>query len=147
MEAIIKNPGLQHIAEEICFNLSYEHLKNFLCLNQSTKQISKNPFFWLKKLIQNGLLKKNQQDWTKAIQLTENSKLKKCIISYLKRIIRAGHHGDIPCFIDEKVVEMFSNEYRFINVFYGRQYVQEEIQMGVFQLLAGRGMHAHEKNS
>ena len=48
MEEILQNPGLQHIAEEIFWKLSYEDLENCRLVNQSCKQILENPMFWLK---------------------------------------------------------------------------------------------------
>ena len=71
MEAIIKNPGLQHITEKILFNLNYDDLRVCELINQSMKQIMDDPFFWLRRLIQRGLSPKNQEDWKNAIELTK----------------------------------------------------------------------------
>ena len=43
MEKIIKNPGLQHLAEEVFWNLDVEDLKICAQINQSCKQILQNP--------------------------------------------------------------------------------------------------------
>ena len=49
MEKIIKNPGLQHLAEKVFFNLNVEKLKICKQINQSCEQILENPMFWLRK--------------------------------------------------------------------------------------------------
>ena len=41
----INNPGLQHLAKEIFWNLSFEALENCQQLNQSSKRIIDDPFF------------------------------------------------------------------------------------------------------
>ena len=82
MEKIIKNPGLQHLAENVFLNLNYSDLKKCQLINQSTNQILDDPMFWIKELIQKGLSKENQNDWIEAIQL--NYEKKKYIAAYLK---------------------------------------------------------------
>ena len=78
MENILKNPGLQHLAEVIFWKLNYEDLENCRLVNQSCKKILKNPMFWLKKLAKRGLFsKKNHSDWAKIIQLAKNSDIGK----------------------------------------------------------------------
>ena len=71
MERIISNPGLQHLAEKVFFNLDDESLKNCGQINQSCKQILKNPMFWLKKF--RSLTKENLKDWIKVIKPVKNS--------------------------------------------------------------------------
>ena len=58
METIISHPGLQHVAENIFWNLDFEDLKICAQINQTCKQILKNPIFCWKKFRQ--LLKKNR---------------------------------------------------------------------------------------
>ena len=82
MENIITNPGLQHLAEEIFWNLDVKNLKNCAQINQSCKQILQNPIFCLRKFEK--LSKKNQLDWIKVIQLVTNFDKGIAIISYLK---------------------------------------------------------------
>ena len=82
MESIITNPGLQHLAEEIFWNLDVKNLKNCAQINQSCKQILQNPIFCLRKFEK--LSKKNQLDWIKVIQLVKNSDKGIAIICYLK---------------------------------------------------------------
>ena len=78
METIIKCPGLQHLAENIFLNLSYESLEECQLINEQSKEILKKPMFWLdkpmfwlKKFIRRGLSQKNQIDWTEAIKITK----------------------------------------------------------------------------
>ena len=49
MEKIIRNPGLQHIIEQVFLNLDVEDLKNCGQINESCKKIVENPMIWLKK--------------------------------------------------------------------------------------------------
>ena len=85
MENLIKNPGLQHIALNIFCNLDLKMLKICKQMNQFSNQLLdlENPYFWLQKFIQRGLPKKQQRDWTKAIQLTKGTVLAKYLCAYL----------------------------------------------------------------
>ena len=82
MEKIITNPGLQHLAENIFWNLNVEHLKICVRINQLCQQILENPMFWLRKFA--SLSKENQKDWIKVIQSETNSEKKRAIIAYLQ---------------------------------------------------------------
>ena len=104
METIIKNPGLQHITEKILFNLNYDDLKVCEIINQSTKQILDDPYFWLRKLVQRRLSLKNQKDWKNAIELTKNSELEKYVLSYLKMCSKNEKVVEIYCYIDEDFI-------------------------------------------
>ena len=53
MENVINNPGLQHLAENIFLNLSYEDLKKCRMINQSASQILDNLFNNMEKIINN----------------------------------------------------------------------------------------------
>ena len=75
METIIKNPGIQHLAENVFWNLNVEDLKICAQINQSCKQILENPMFWLKKF--RNISKENYKDWIKVIKLEKNSDKKK----------------------------------------------------------------------
>ena len=106
MEAIIKNPGLQHIVEEIFLHLDFKDILNCSLVNRSCRNILRNPIFWLKKCLKNGLLKKHHGAWARAIQLTMKTKYQKFqknlkwnLVKILKR-----HFKDIPCFIDVKSI-------------------------------------------
>ena len=103
-EHFINTPGLQHLAENIFLNLNYHDLNSCQLINRSSKNILKNPNFWLKKFIQRGLSKQNQNDWKKAIQLTRNTKLENNILRYLKRSLKHQKLVDLPCYIDKNVV-------------------------------------------
>ena len=82
MEMILNNPGFVDLVENIFGNLDSEKQETCEQINQSSKQILENATLWLKKF--KGLLKKNQEDWIKVIQLKKNSEKEKSIISYLK---------------------------------------------------------------
>ena len=82
METIITNPGLQHLAEEVFWNLDFEDLKICAQINLSCKQILQNPIFCLSKF--EHMTKKNKEDWIKAIQSVKNSDIGIVIISCLK---------------------------------------------------------------
>ena len=104
METIINNPGLQHLAEKIFWNLDVEHLKICGLINQSSQQIFdmpmfQNPMFWLRKF--NGLSMKNQSDWANVIQSarrTNSFGRKYAIISYLRWNLRKSAMMDLPCY-------------------------------------------------
>ena len=66
METILNNPGLQHLSEEVFWNLDAEKLKICAQVNQSWKQILQTPIFCLKKF--KNLSKKNRIDWIKVVQ-------------------------------------------------------------------------------
>ena len=108
MEKIIKNPGLQHLAEDIFLNLNYSDLKKCQLINQSTSQILDNPMFWIRELIQKGLSKENQNDWIEAIQL--NYEKKKYIAAYLKWSLKKKNLFNFPCFTKPVVQENFRSK-------------------------------------
>ncbi len=82
MEKIIRNPGLQHLAEKVFWNLDVEDLKFCAQINQSCKQILQIPIFCLRKF--EHLSKKNRRDWIEVIQSVKNSDKGIAIISYLQ---------------------------------------------------------------
>ena len=69
LENFINNPGLQHLAENIFSHLNYKDLDACQLVNRSCRSILGNLKFWLRKFIQQGMSKKNQNDWINAIQL------------------------------------------------------------------------------
>ena len=64
MDAITKNPGLQHISEDIFKLLDKKSLMNCRSTNSSWKNVLQQPIFWLQKLEMDGwkALSKNIQD-------------------------------------------------------------------------------------
>ena len=105
LDNFIKNPGLQHLAENIFLYLGYTDLKACQLINQSSQVIFNNPRFWLKKFIQGGMSKKNQNDWNTAIQLAKNTNFERNLKLYLKRSLCKGKMMDIPCYIDENTLQ------------------------------------------
>ena len=82
MDQILNNPGLQHLAENVFWNLDVEVLKICAQINQTTKQIMEDSFFWLKKF--RGLSNEDQNDWSIYIQLMKDAGKEKAFISYMK---------------------------------------------------------------
>ena len=82
MEKIINNTGLQHLAENVFWNLDVEALKICAQINQSCKQILQNPIFCLIRF--EHLSRENQKDWIKVIQSLNNSDKGSAIIAYLQ---------------------------------------------------------------
>ena len=95
METIVNNPGLQHLAEKVFWNLDLEDLKICAQINQTCKQILQNPIFCLRKF--EHLSKKNKKDWIQTIQLVKNSDKGIAIISYLKWNLKK-EVVDPPCY-------------------------------------------------
>ena len=96
MEKIINNPGLQHLAEKVFWNLDVEDLKICAQINQSCKQILQTPIFCLRKF--EHLSKKNRRDWIEVIQSVKNSNKGIAIISYLRWNLKKGDLVDLPCY-------------------------------------------------
>ena len=104
MENIITNPGLQHLAEKILWNLDVKHLKICGLINQSCQQILDNPIFWLKKF--RGLSEKNQKDWIKVLKSLKNYEKRKATISYLQWKLK-NKPIKLPCYTSPTVQDDF----------------------------------------
>ena len=117
-ETILNNPGLQHLAENIFFNLDVEHLQLFGLLNQSSRQILEgrmfqDPMFWLQKF--EGISIDNQNDWSNVIQSANNSfKRKFAIISYLRWNLKKEALVDLPGYTNTTVQDDFRKKIREI---------------------------------
>ena len=108
LETILNSPGLQHLAKEIFWNLNSDALEACSQVNQSSKQILENPFFWLEKLVRMGVVsKKNQEDWIKAIQSVKNSDEEKNVLVYLKWNFKKDGLVDLPCYTSPIVQDEF----------------------------------------
>ena len=95
MEKIITNPGLQHLVEEVFWNLDVDALKICAQINESCKLILQNPMFCLGKF--EYLSTGNRKEWIKNIQSVKNSDKGIAIISYLKWNLSKGV-VDPPCY-------------------------------------------------
>ena len=88
LENFMKNPGLQHLAEKIFLDLDYQVLETCGKVNKTFQQFLDDPMFWVKRFARKGLSKKNQDDWTEAIQMTRDGRaepdLEGNILLYLK---------------------------------------------------------------
>ena len=112
MEKIVSNPGLQHLAEKVFWNLDVEDLKICAQINQTCKQILQNPIFCLRKF--EHLSKKNRKDWIKVIQSVKNSEKEKAIISYLQWNLKK-EVLDLSCFSSPAVQDDFRIKIREIS--------------------------------
>ena len=91
----MRNPGLQHIGEEILLNLDKKCLtKKCQNVNDIWESIILQPTFWLKKRIQKGLSKQNHRIWAKLIQELKDSQHKTHITAHLKKM----YEKDKRCF-------------------------------------------------
>ena len=88
MDFITKNPGLQHVAEEIFMNLDYNNVLKSKTVNQYWYLILVNPTFWLKKCLRNGFLSNEcKMEWTKLIQTLKSQIYKEKVTTCLMNII------------------------------------------------------------
>ena len=104
MEKIINNPGLQHLAENIFWNLGVEDLKICAQINQSCKIFLQNPIFCLRKF--EHLSKENQKDWIKCIQSVNDSDKGVAIISYLQWNFKKNV-VNFPCYTSPAIQDEF----------------------------------------
>ena len=109
LENLTNDPDVQHLAENIFSCLSYKDLEACQLINQSSQAIISNPKFWLRKLIQNGMSKNNQNDWLKAIQLAKDTDFERNLQLYLKRSLGKAKMLDIPCYIEENTLKKSSD--------------------------------------
>ena len=96
MENLFNNSGLQHIAEEILLNLNSDDLEKCSQVNESWNFILKNPYFWLRKCIKIGRVKKSKSGWKEAIELMKNSNLKEKLTKILKKISTSVPLWNVP---------------------------------------------------
>ena len=105
---LINSPGLKHLAENIFLNLDYQVLETCQNVNATFQQFLDDPMFWIKRFIQRGLSKKNQDDWTEAIQMTRDGRakpdLEKNILLFLKRYSKNKKvvDFDVPCYLNDE---------------------------------------------
>ena len=96
METITNNPGLQHIAENVFWDLDVKDLKICAQINQSCKQILDDAMFSLRKFV--CLSKTSQEEWVKLIQSVKSSNYENVIISYLQWKLKGKVvEADLPC--------------------------------------------------
>ena len=122
MEKILSSSGLQHIAENIFFNLDVEHLQICGILNGYSKQILDSRMFqdamyWVRKY--EGLSLENQNDWVNHLNVIQGQHLytykrKYAIISYLRWNLKNGAMMDLPCYTSPLVQSNFRKRIREI---------------------------------
>ena len=102
LENFINNPGLQHLAKKILLNLDYQTLELCKSVNDTFQQFlnatMNDSMFWLKRFIQKGLSKKNQEDWLEAIQMTRDANIEKYIVWTLELSSKNGRLVDLDVF-------------------------------------------------
>ena len=83
MENLLNNPGLQHLAENIFLNLSYEKLKICQMINQTSYQIlNGNSILWIM-FIRRKLSEQNQKYLIRAFQCMNFNK-ENHMVTYLR---------------------------------------------------------------
>ena len=110
METILNTSGLQHLAEEVFWNLDVEDLKICAQINLSCKQIVQNPIFCLSKF--EHLSKKNKNEWIEVIQSVKNSDEGITVILYLKWNLKKDKLVDLPCYSIPDIQNDFRNTVR-----------------------------------
>ena len=147
LENFFNNSGLQHLAENIFSYLHYKDLDACQLVNRSSKSILGNPKFWLRKFVQRGMSKKNQNNWINAIQLAKETDFERNLQLYLKRSLWKAKIIDIPCYIDENILQKSSE---LIKEFGNRALIQSQSHQrkngkyttaGFIQALAAIQMH------
>ena len=105
METIFSNPGLQHLAEKVFWDLDVEDLKICAKINSSCKMILQNPIFSLNKF--QHLSNDNRKDWIKALQSVKHSDKGIAIISYLQWNFKKNASLNLPCYTNATVQDEF----------------------------------------
>ena len=108
METIINNPGFQHLAENMFWNLDFDTLKICAQINQCCKQIFKNPTFCLRKF--EYISKENKKDWINTIQSVMNPDKGIAIILYFQWNLKKDALADLPCYSSPAVQDDFRKE-------------------------------------
>ena len=104
MEKILNNPGLQHLAEKVFWNLEMEDLKICAQINQFCNLL-KNPTFCLRKF--EHISKENQKDWIKTIQSVVKLDKGIAIILYFQWNFKKDALVDLPCYSSPAVQDDF----------------------------------------
>ena len=96
MDLITKNPGLQHIAEEIFSNLDRNSLCKCQKVNNHWWNIIMNPWFWFNRIkLHNKLLLGHQKEWMKFCEKLGKLNLTKAMTPALTYIYVLLHHVTI----------------------------------------------------
>ena len=84
MERLTKNPGLQHVAEDIFGFLDKKNLMDCRLVNKSWKEILEGPVFWLKKLDEENRSEDDQRRWKNLAQELELDQAKEFGLVFTK---------------------------------------------------------------
>ena len=121
----MNNPGLQHLAENIFWNLHVEDLKICAQINQSCKQILQIPIFCLRKF--KYLSEENRKHWIKVIQSVKDSGKGIAIISYLQWNLKKDDLADLPCFTSSTVQDEFMETIR--KICHNKELLDEDVEV------------------
>ena len=133
MEKIINNPGLQHLSENIFWNLNYGDLQKCLTINQFCKEILESPLFWLKIFIQRGMSEQNQINWSRAIQISKNTHMEKHVLNYLSKCTKNVRVVDLPCYMEEDFLKKpLIDVENFLLSFHNKE-LQKSMQFALFK--------------
>ena len=105
MDKITINPGLQHLAEKVFWDLDVDDLKICAQINLSCKQILQTPMFCLRKF--EHFSKKNKKDWIKVIQSAKNPNEGISIMGYLQWNFKKDAAVDLQCYVHSVVQDDF----------------------------------------
>ena len=85
MEIFTKNPGLQHVSEDIFKLLDNKSLLDCRLVNSSWKNILDQPMFWLKNLDKQNLPLDIQKSWENLVEkLTDDQISNKLVLIMIK---------------------------------------------------------------
>ena len=114
MEAVTKNPGLQHIAEDIFNILEKKSLADCRLVNKSWMTILNRPIFWLKKT-KSEHTPENFKSWEMLVHDIEEDQIEKEFVNVLIKMFNQKAMSPLEIFV--KLVEnkrKFPNTINFI---------------------------------
>ena len=114
MEAVTKNPGLQHIAEDVFKILGKKNLADCHLVNKSWMTILNRPIFWLKKT-KSEHTPENFKSWEMLVHDIEEDQIEKEFVNVLIKMFNQKAMSPLEIFV--KLVEnkrKFPNTINFI---------------------------------
>ena len=110
MEAVTKNPGLQHIAEDIFNILKKKSLADCRLVNKSWMIILNRPIFWLKKT-KSELTPENFKSWEILVHDIEEDQIEKEFVNVLIKMFNQKAMSPLELF-----VKLVDNKRKFPNM-------------------------------
>ena len=90
MEAITKNPGLQHISEDIFKLLDTKTLVSCRSVNSSWKNVLNQPMFWLKKLNSQDMPLDVQRSWKTLVEELDDDQVANELVLIMTKVYSNG---------------------------------------------------------